>query len=55
MGAWNFISSRIKNLFDEKFNLIYSGRPESASPAVGSHKLSNEQQEELIKGAFYLE
>jgi 2-oxoglutarate dehydrogenase E1 component len=34
MGAWNFISSRLVELIGEK-KLLYSGRPESASPAVG--------------------
>jgi len=52
MGAWNFLWHRLQenSLPDQK--LFYAGRPESASPAVGSAKISNQQQEELIQTAF---
>ncbi len=52
MGAWNFLWHRLQenSLPDQK--VYYAGRPESASPAVGSAKISNQQQEELIKNAF---
>jgi 2-oxoglutarate dehydrogenase E1 component len=52
MGAWNFLWHRLQenSLPDQK--VYYAGRPESASPAVGSAKISIQQQEELIKEAF---
>ena len=51
MGAWNFLSTRF---FDSAGNQrpVYSGRPESASPAVGSARISEQQQKELVKKAF---
>ncbi|MFO7525439.1 MAG: multifunctional oxoglutarate decarboxylase/oxoglutarate dehydrogenase thiamine pyrophosphate-binding subunit/dihydrolipoyllysine-residue succinyltransferase subunit [Ignavibacteriaceae bacterium] len=51
MGAWNFISSRLMEIINGK-NLLYSGRPESASPAVGSARVSEKQQKDLVKQAF---
>ena len=52
MGAWNFLNVRIKELLSEKQKLLCVSRPEGASPAVGSGKLSNQQQVNLIKQAF---
>jgi len=52
MGAWMFLSSRLAEGFRSGQGLYYSGRPESASPAVGSAKTSLLQQEELVEGAF---
>ena len=42
----------VKNLLSEKTELIYAGRPESASPAVGSSRISEQQQKQLLKDAF---
>jgi len=52
MGAWNFLSSRLIGDLPPKCLLFYSGRPEAASPAVGSSKISALQQSELISSAF---
>lgn len=52
MGAWNFIHSRLLEIISEKIKLKYVGRLESASPAVGSARISQQQQEQLIKEAF---
>lgn len=52
MGAWNFISQRISEMKSDTKNLYYAGRKESASPAVGSVKISTQQQNELIEYAF---
>jgi 2-oxoglutarate dehydrogenase E1 component len=54
MGAWNYIAPKLMNDLAEGQRLRYSGRPESASPAVGSHRISNMQQIELVEGAFKL-
>lgn len=52
MGAWNFISQRIFNVISTSKKLYYAGRPESASPAVGSAKISAQQQKDLVEHAF---
>jgi 2-oxoglutarate dehydrogenase E1 component len=54
MGAWNFLSSRLIGDLPPTCMLFYSGRPESASPAVGSSKISTAQQSDLISSAFLL-
>ncbi len=52
MGAWNFLAPRLVEDLSEGQKLFYAGRPESASPAVGSAKKSNKQQKNLIEEAF---
>ncbi len=52
MGAWNFLSQRLRKVLPEKCNLDYIGRPEGASPAVGSSRVSTQQQKKLVKDAF---
>ena len=50
MGAWNFIEP----LFEKElgFRVRYAGRMASASPAAGSMKMHNFEQETLVKQAF---
>lgn len=52
MGAWNFLYTRLTNDLREGQKLRYSGRPEGASPAAGSAKISAQQQKDLVKNAF---
>jgi 2-oxoglutarate dehydrogenase E1 component len=52
MGAWNFLSPRLSEDLAGKQKLTYIGRPEGASPAVGSAKISRQQQKELVEEAF---
>ena len=52
MGAWNFLYQRLRNDIPDNCELNYAGRPESASPAVGSYKLSMQQQKKLVKDSF---
>ncbi len=52
MGAWNFLSHRLSEDMLPAQKLLYSGRPESASPAVGSAKISNQQQLDLVEKSF---
>jgi len=47
MGAWNFLLRTFKEV-----NLRLISRPESASPATGSHKQHEKEQEAIIKKAF---
>jgi 2-oxoglutarate dehydrogenase E1 component len=49
-GAWFFLAPRLAGLAG-RF-LAYAGRPESASPAVGSYGKHKEQQAALVKQAF---
>lgn len=51
MGAWNFLTTRFFDIFTSE-KPRYSGRPESASPAVGSARISEQQQKDLVKMAF---
>jgi len=52
MGAWMFLSSRLVEDLTDQQKLYYSGRPEGAIPAVGSAKISIQQQKELIENSF---
>jgi 2-oxoglutarate dehydrogenase E1 component len=52
MGAWNFLALRIIEDLAEGQRLSYAGRPEGASPAVGSARKSAMQQKGLVKEAF---
>jgi 2-oxoglutarate dehydrogenase E1 component len=52
MGAWNFLASRLSESLSGGQKLLYSGRPESASPAVGSSRISVQQQKDLVERAF---
>ncbi len=52
MGAWNFLNVRLNEILSENKKLICISRPEGASPAVGSAKLSNKQQINLVQDAF---
>jgi 2-oxoglutarate dehydrogenase E1 component len=53
MGAWIFLSSRLIGDLNPDQKLFYSGRPASASPAVGSARISSIQQNELVESAFF--
>lgn len=49
MGAWRHLQPELTALFG---NITYVGRPADSSPAVGSHKIHQEQQEKLVMQAF---
>ncbi|MFP4166028.1 MAG: 2-oxoglutarate dehydrogenase E1 component [Opitutales bacterium] len=50
MGAWTFIAPRLMETLDQA--PVYVGRPEAASPAVGSLALHKHEQAQLVKEAF---
>ncbi len=54
MGAWNFMSLRLTEKLTAQQKLYYSGRPEGASPAVGSSRQSIQQQQAVVEEAFKL-
>jgi 2-oxoglutarate dehydrogenase E1 component len=53
-GAWTFLSDRIEPMLPETASLIYYGRDEAASPAVGSKKVSDKEELEIITRALEL-
>ncbi|KAA2214572.1 2-oxoglutarate dehydrogenase E1 component [Teichococcus oryzae] len=58
MGAWNFLDRRIEKVLRELGNKAqrpsYVGREEAASPATGSAKVHQQQQEALVREALGL-
>lgn len=51
-GAWFYIEHHLREGMREGMKLAYSGRPASASPAVGYYAKHYEQQKALVEGAF---
>ncbi len=49
-GAYRFLWHHLRRVFGRE--PIFAGRPESASPAVGSHKIHQEQQDILVAAAL---
>lgn len=52
MGAWSFMSQHVFEVISSQKKILYAGRPEGASPAVGSAKISDQQQKDLVEEAF---
>jgi 2-oxoglutarate dehydrogenase E1 component len=57
MGAWTFVESRLDALLDDvhghcEQRIQYVGRPASASPATGSAKVHDREQELLVHNAI---
>ncbi|MEX0779446.1 MAG: multifunctional oxoglutarate decarboxylase/oxoglutarate dehydrogenase thiamine pyrophosphate-binding subunit/dihydrolipoyllysine-residue succinyltransferase subunit [Balneolales bacterium] len=52
MGGWYFVRARFKHMLQKDQNLRYEGRTASASPATGSSRLHNAEQEKLVNSAF---
>jgi len=52
MGSWSFIAPKIAPLLADGQTLYYSGRAASASPATGSAKLHQLEQDGLIERSF---
>jgi 2-oxoglutarate dehydrogenase E1 component len=52
MGAWTFVAPRIRRLLPEEMSFTYVGRPERASPAVGTHDLYRAEQQQLVAAAY---
>ena len=54
MGGWRFIRTPTQPLLDaSRRKLRYIGRPEAASPATGSYKRHNQEQQEILEAAFH--
>jgi len=52
MGAWTFMQERIRESLRDGQRLRYIGRDAAASPATGSLKLHQRNQEEILKEAL---
>jgi len=53
-GAWLFVHLHLQAVVGPKKTVAYLGRPASASPATGSLKIHQREEEALIKTAFDL-
>ncbi len=53
-GCWTFMESRLRELLPTGSTLTYCGREEAASPATGSHKMHEIEEEELLSFALDL-
>ena len=52
MGAWQFIDLRLPRVLGTGRALRYVGRDEAASPAIGSYKMHQKEQSELVDRAL---
>ncbi|MCO5141567.1 MAG: 2-oxoglutarate dehydrogenase E1 component [Oligoflexia bacterium] len=56
MGAYSFVAPRLQELFaglaQKGLSFRYLGRTERASPAIGSPKIHQQEQSDIIKGCF---
>jgi 2-oxoglutarate dehydrogenase E1 component len=52
MGAWSFVQARLKYVLTPSHRLMYVGRVPSASPATGSGRVHQLEQERLVRQAF---
>ncbi len=51
MGGWHFMALRLPHLLGDR-TLRYIGREEAASPAIGSYKMHQREQTELVDRAL---
>jgi 2-oxoglutarate dehydrogenase E1 component len=52
-GGWSFVRDKLQPMLDStRRTLLYAGRPESASPAAGSHKRHSQELAALIDDGF---
>ena len=52
MGAWTFVRERLTDVLRPQQRIGYAGRPEQASPAVGSLRVHRQEQELFLSVAF---
>jgi 2-oxoglutarate dehydrogenase E1 component len=51
-GARDFVELRIERLLPGRRRLAYVGRPEAASPATGSHKIHQTEENDIVDAAL---
>jgi 2-oxoglutarate decarboxylase len=52
MGAWFFMRQWLARRLPERLTLDYVARPESASPATGSARVHEQEEEDILRAAF---
>ncbi|MEY2454769.1 MAG: multifunctional 2-oxoglutarate metabolism enzyme [Acidimicrobiaceae bacterium] len=52
MGAWNFVKGRLYEALADEYTIKRVSRFESGSPAVGSHAVHVQEQEEIVDTAL---
>lgn len=52
MGAWRFLSTRLRETIGPSIELVYVGRPESASPAEGFGPRHKAEQARIVSVAL---
>jgi len=52
MGPWNFVKGRLYEALDDDYTIRRVSRFESGSPAVGSHAVHVQEQEEIVEKAI---
>ena len=52
MGAWTYMTGRLREISEEYINISYIGRSKRASPAEGSVDLHNAEQARIVQAAF---
>jgi 2-oxoglutarate dehydrogenase E1 component len=52
MGAWRYLRGPLDEVVGEKRSLQLVARPERASPAAGTARAHNREQQELIEAAL---
>ncbi|MBA3968664.1 MAG: 2-oxoglutarate dehydrogenase E1 component, partial [Gemmatimonadetes bacterium] len=52
MGAWSFVDPHLRTLAGDRLQIGYAGRPERASPAVGSSERHKLEQERIVAQAW---
>ena len=52
MGAWNYVHNRLHRVLRERAKLRHVARAPSASPASGSSKVHDAEQQAVLAGAF---
>ena len=53
-GGWSFISPYLQKFFTGR-KILFAGRPASASPATGSHRIHRSEQQALVRQALGIE
>ena len=51
-GARDFVELRIERLLPGRRRLAYVGRREAASPATGSHKIHQTEENDIVEAAL---
>jgi 2-oxoglutarate dehydrogenase E1 component len=52
MGAWSFVQEPLRELLRDRQQIVYAGRPASASTAAGSPRIHKREQSQLVSEAF---